>query len=374
MEGNQRVNKSVLAGKLNDFDCELSVDQVLQRVFDKQHFRDRIALISGQVQLNFAQLEIRACHLADQLLKHIQERNNDANHGEDRIIAVCVKPSCDLIVALLAIWKIGAAYLPIDPAFPINRVLHILNETKPNIFLTCKSLLEDSGWNSIIQGDLVFNYDDISFEQAKQYEKRQFPSSDPKSTGRNLAVVLYTSGSSGVPKGVRLTHRNIMNRIYWQWKTFPFQTTEMACFKTALTFVDSIAEIWAPLLAGISIVIVPKTVTQNPELFVTILETYQVTRLVLVPSLLTSMLTYINTRANSQKRLLHSLRLWVCSGEVLSEHVLRQFYDYFGDGYQICNFYGSTEIMGDVAYINFHSHSQVQASLLKNKVPIGNYD
>ena len=87
-----------------------------------------------------------------------------------------------------------------------------------------------------------------------------------------LAVVLYTSGSTGTPKGVRLEHQTIYHRLRWQWKTFPFDQDEVGCCKTALTFVDSIAEIWAPLLAGIPVHVVPKAVTQNTEQFINQLE------------------------------------------------------------------------------------------------------
>lgn len=93
----------------------------------------------------------------------------------------------------------------------------------------------------------------------------------------NLAIVLYTSGSTGIPKGVRLPFSIILNRLNWQWSEFPYSCTEQyGCFKTALTFVDSVSEIWGPLLNGMTIVVVPKHVTKDPVQLVNVLEQYKV--------------------------------------------------------------------------------------------------
>lgn len=93
----------------------------------------------------------------------------------------------------------------------------------------------------------------------------------------DLAVVLYTSGSTGIPKGVRLPHKVILNRLNWQFKTFPYsQSEKIGVFKTALTFVDHVSEIWGPLLNGLAILVVPKCTTKDPEKLVQLLEKYKV--------------------------------------------------------------------------------------------------
>lgn len=189
--------------------------------------------------------------------------------------------------------------------------------------------------------------------------------------------------------GVRLPHSIILNRLQWQWKTFPYsQTEKVGIFKTALTFVDSISEIWGPLLNGkiqvfivsdnafnitlllfeeMAILVIPKEVTKDPERLVSALEKYKIERLVLVPTLLRAILMYLDLK--NKPSLLFNLKIWVCSGEILSTILAESFFDYFEEGtHVLCNFYGSTEIMGDVTYFVCESKAQMKSF---DKVPIG---
>lgn len=165
-----------------------------------------------------------------------------------------------------------------------------------------------------------------------------------------------------------MPHSIIVNRLKWQWDAFPYSPTEtVGIFKTALTFVDSVAEIWGPLLCGMAIVVVPKEVTKDPQRLVDTLQKYKIERLVLVPTLLKSLLMYLSMKDNPS--LLRSLKIWVCSGETLPVSLANEFFDYFGEhGHVLCNFYGSTEIMGDVTYYVCKSKAQLEAYV---NVPIG---
>lgn len=183
-------------------------------------------------------------------------------------------------------------------------------------------------------------------ERSKLFSNANIDKSNTLTRGiSDLGLVLYTSGSTGTPKGVRLRHCVVQNRLEWQWKRFPYSATEIyGIFKTALTFVDSVTEIWGPLLNGMTLVIVPKEVTKNPSSLVDILEEYKIERLVLVPTLLRSLLMYLSLQENNE-RLLYNLKIWVCSGEPLSLQLAKEFFDYFEEGTHIlCNFYGSTEV------------------------------
>lgn len=181
-----------------------------------------------------------------------------------------------------------------------------------------------------------------------------------------------------------------MNRLQWQWEVFPYSSTEqVGVFKTALTFVDSITEIWSPLLTSNyrlyfisiksldifptflfserAILVVPKCVTKDPTQLVLILQKYEIERLVLVPTLLKSLLIYLSLKRDAT--LLRKLKLWVCSGETLPVSLANEFYDYFPENeYLLCNFYGSTEIMGDVTYFICRGKNQLRNY---TNVPIG---
>ncbi|XP_055633046.1 beta-alanyl-bioamine nonribosomal peptide synthetase ebony [Toxorhynchites rutilus septentrionalis] len=317
----------------------------------------------GQLKTNYHVLNSTANRLAAAAIDEISNHHkSQPNRDGDYIIAVCMHPSDRLVTMLLSIWKAGAAYLPLDPTFPPNRIEHILGEARPLLVV-----YEDYENVAVFGETPAISYADLR-EKASGLSNANILPEQMLGAGNNeLALVLYTSGSTGVPKGVRLNHATIMNRLQWQWNRFPYSETEkVGIFKTALTFVDSVTEIWGPLMNGMAVVVVPKKITNNPEKLVELLEEYRIERLVLVPTLLRSLLLYLPMQ---KKKLLYNLRIWVCSGEPLQLSLAKEFFDYFEEGvHELCNFYGSTEVMGDVTYFVCESKKQLSNY---EKVPIG---
>ncbi|XP_017887731.1 uncharacterized protein LOC108629509 [Ceratina calcarata] len=275
------------------------------------------------------------------------------------LVGVCMKPSHRLPIVLIAIEKAGMAYLPLDTEFPMTRMKHILQEAQPFAIV-----IEETADPAIYEGTSTLTYNQLSKLSEGEAKEDLKIEEDPE----KIAIVLYTSGSTGIPKGVLLPHATVLNRLQWQWEELPYAEDEEHCvFKTSLTFVDSVSEIWGPLLRGRTLIVVPKDVTRDPERFVALLEKYKIQRLVLVPSLLQSILMYLSLR--SKDSALSSLRLWICSGETLPVSLAEQFFVTFDNGEKIlANFYGSTEIMGDVAYYLLNDRRQLQSA---EKVPIG---
>ena len=106
----------------------------------------------------------------------------------------------------------------------------------------------------------------------------------------DAAYVIYTSGSTGAPKGVVALHRGALNRFNWMWRQFPFAPGEVCCMKTSLSFVDSVWEIFGPLLQGVRLVIASDEAASEPHRLVEFLAEHRITRIVLVPSLLQALL------------------------------------------------------------------------------------
>ncbi|HVA90569.1 MAG TPA: AMP-binding protein, partial [Chloroflexota bacterium] len=174
------------------------------------------------------------------------------------------------------------------------------------------------------------------------------------------AYLLYTSGSTGRPKGVLGLHQGAVNRFHWMWEQFPFEPDEICCQKTSLNFVDSVWELFGPISRGIRTVIIPDSIVKDPHVFVQALAGGNVTRIVLVPSLLRELLDTFSDLASRVPR----LRLWVSSGEVLPADLADRFFACLPDR-GLINLYGSSEVSADVTW------HEVTAAVGLPPVPIG---
>ncbi|XP_026808972.1 uncharacterized protein LOC113551127 [Rhopalosiphum maidis] len=373
---------SVASSILQGPSVPINNDIQLHRLFERNEkvYPEHMAVMHGElgqpsVRLNFTELNA----ISNQLARGIIARAGPKNNDDDFVVAVQLPPGDGLIATLLAIWKAGAAYLPFDVAAPRHRIQHVIDEAKPCLVITCTPEAEVYGNKSHIVYSLKQLKSQSITLSASNLEDRE--TLVGYVDGRRPATIIYTSGSTGTPKGVRLPHCVIFNRLNWQWNRFPYSDTEHMCvFKTSLTFVDSVAEIWAPLLhdAPRCLMVIPKAITKDPERLINILHENKIERLVLVPSLLRAILLYLGisnnneqqssmTNQNDERGILSSLKLWVCSGEPLPVSLAKQFLDTFS-GHTLCNFYGSTEIMADVSYYAIKSFKDL---CFGDKIPIG---
>ncbi len=310
-------------------------DKCIHQLFEEQAARtpDAVAVIfGGQRALTYGELNARANRLAH----HLRAQGV----GAETLVGICVERSPEMVVGLLGILKAGGAYVPLDPSYPRQRLAFMLQDAGVAALLTQSQLLDRLPPTTARVICLDRDWTEIGAQ----------PSDNPDSPGSpvradNLAYVIYTSGSTGQPKGVQAPHQAAVNRFAWMWRAMPFAAHEVCCQKTALSFVDSVWEIFGPLLQGVPSVIIPDAVVKDPSRFVTTLRDHKVTRLVLVPSLLRAML---ESEAQLQARLPH-LTHWVCSGEALSIELVQRFYAQLPNA-RLINLYGSSEVAADATW------------------------
>jgi amino acid adenylation domain-containing protein/non-ribosomal peptide synthase protein (TIGR01720 family) len=323
------------------------LDRPIHTWFEEQVDRtpDTVAISRGAEQVTFRELNRRANRLA----RHLRE----LGVFEEQLVAVCLERSIDAVVALLAVLKAGGAYVPLDPGYPIERLAFMLKDSRAAVLITSKSLRDifPVTSSSILCVD----------SDASAIQKHSPKNLAPTLGGGKLAYVIYTSGSTGRPKGVLATHAGAVNRFFWMWEAYPFEPDEVCCQKTALSFVDSIWEIFGPLLKGVRLVIIPDEVLLDPHALIRSLEHHSVTRIVLVPSLLRAIL---DSDFDIPRRLAR-LRICVSSGESLSQELVQRFQEILPAAI-LLNLYGSSEVSADVTFYDTRTYSEEFGS-----IPIG---
>ena len=309
-------------------------DSIQQRFLSQSELTpDAIAVREHGRQLTFGQLRELSLSLA--------ERLRSLGAGPETRVALAVERSIEMTRGLLAILETGAAYVPLDPHDPPERLGFVLEDSQAGILITQQKFFGKFPFHKAHTVCL-----DSEWEPIVSPPPQKSRSSGPLVTGpEDAAYVLYTSGSTGKPKGVEGTQRGCLNRLAWMWREYPFAAGEVCCQKTNLGFVDSVWEIFGPLLAGVPNVIIPAETLHDPELLLQTLAGEQVTRIVLVPSLLRMLLEHEPQLGERVPK----LKLWTCSGEVLPVELVERFRAGF-PGARLLNLYGSAEVAADVTW------------------------
>ena len=288
-----------------------------------------IAIRAADTEVSYEELDTRAAKLAAVL--------KAAGMQAGQVVAILQERSVACVVSILAVLKNGGVYLPLDVTFPDERIRFMLNDSGAAFLLTEKQYLD----GRILTGPAILLLEDVAAQDVLP-----IPAGASRSSQDNIYII-YTSGSTGMPKGVMGSQRGLLNRLYWGWDQYPYAAAEVACLKTNLGFVDHVAELFAPLLKGIPLVMVSNSQLQDVETFAAVLADNKVSRITLVPSLLQSLI-----RLKKHSRLqLGALKYVFCSGEELSFYLARQFYQEFGQT-RLVNIYGSSEVSADVTCYN----------------------
>ncbi|MER7757770.1 amino acid adenylation domain-containing protein [Kitasatospora sp. NPDC097643] len=293
-----------------------------------------IAVIAGETRLTYAELNHRANRIAHRL--------RALGAGPERLVGLCLDRGPELLPALLGVLKSGAAYLPLDPANPEDRLRWMVRDAAAGIVLTESAHAELVG--RIHQGTTVV-LDADPEELAAQPSTDPLPAGDPD----NLVYVIYTSGSTGRPKGVCLTHRNVLRLHESAHVHYGFTASDVWPLFHSYAFDVSVWEMWGALLHGGTLVVVPAEVSRSPEDFLDLLAEHRVTVLNQTPSAFRSLVAAAGEGDPRIGRL--ALRAVVFAGERLNVADLRPWVDRLGlDRPVLVNMYGITETTVHTTY------------------------
>ncbi|MFL6075228.1 MAG: non-ribosomal peptide synthetase [Mycobacteriales bacterium] len=297
---------------------------VLPRLFEEQVRRtpDRTAVVFEGARLSYAELDT----LAGRLARRLAERGA----GPERVVAVAIPRSLELIVALYAVHKAGAAYLPVDPDYPADRISFLLADAAPALLLTTAGQDPVPGAVPRLPVDLT---DLAAGGDAGPVETAELTPAHP-------AYVIYTSGSTGRPKGVVVTHGAIVNRLRWMQSEYRLTGRDRVLQKTPSSFDVSVWEFFWPLLVGARLVVARPDGHRDPAYLSQLIQRRGVTVLHFVPSMLDAFL------AGGDVSGCRSVRLLITSGEALSGESATRLHARLDT--RLENLYGPTEAAVDV--------------------------
>ncbi|MFF4379835.1 amino acid adenylation domain-containing protein [Kitasatospora sp. NPDC001547] len=280
--------------------------------------------------LTYAELDARANRLARHLI--------GLGVGPEHTVALAVPRSPRMVVALLAVLKAGGAHLPVDLAYPADRIRLMLDDAAPVLLLTDTATagrLPETGLPRLL-------LDDPALDRATAALAGTAPT-DADRTRPLLpdhpAYVIYTSGSTGRPKGVLGLHRALVNRLTWFAEELPGQRKAAILAKSPVSVIDGITELLAPLLSGGSTVLVDADTARSVPELAAATARHGIARLTVVPSLLNAFLDGFRDGELSGAA---GCAVWICSGEQLPAATVRAFRRALPRA-RLLNFYGASE-------------------------------
>lgn len=313
--------KNQILNDFNNWQVELPDDKNVIELFEEQvtQHPDTTAVVLGNVSLTYNELNKKA----NQLARYLQGngiQNND-------IVGVCFNKNIEFIISILAILKCGGVYLPISIEYPEDRISYIVDNSKARIVISNKemSYLEDK--TKVVN---LYNLNLDSFDTSNlnmQYDNT------------HLCYIIYTSGSTGNPKGVMLSHKNLINFAYTFNDCFnnKFSINDNCLSLTSVSFDVSICELFVPLIFGSALVIYPEESLTNIDLLCKILEKDKITFLYLPPNILQDVSSYI-----LENNIQTSMNKMLVGVESIKNGTLNEYFK-INPNFEIVNGYGPTE-------------------------------
>lgn len=282
--------------------------------------------------------------------------------GRGDIVAVSLERSPRMLVAIFAVLKTGAAYLPIDSEYPQDRIHYMLEDSQAKVVITdLTEVLDppDSRWF------------DVCAMPCDEPNGVRYTS---KAHSRDPAYVIYTSGSTGRPKGVVIEHHSVINRLEWMQQIHPLDNSDVILQKTPVSFDVSVWELFWWSMTGASVALLAPGAQRDPRALVEAIRNHDVTVAHFVPTMFEP---YVQALTDDRQMLasVANLRCLFTSGEALSPAVVNKYRKLFSEGSRpprLINLYGPTEATVDVTYFELDLVSRDDIEVVPIGFPINN--
>ena len=301
------------------------------RVVEDQAARtpDAVAASTADAQLTYADLDARANRLAHRL--------RELGVGPDKVVALCGDRSLAALIGLLAVWKAGGAYLPLDPAYPAERLGGILEDSAPVVMLTTSgagstALAAALSGSSIKAPVLDLDMPAWMDRPSANLGRTGIGQTDKAPGAGSLAYLLYTSGSTGRPKGVMVEHASVVNLLRSVRTLIGIEAGDRMLALTTLSFDIAVVELWLPLTCGAETVLAEHAASLDPKLLATILARRQITHFQATPATWRMLIDFGWRGAASLTA--------ICTGEALPAALASEIRERVG---RLWNMYGPTE-------------------------------
>jgi len=306
--------------------CDFSIkeekyfeNKMIYQLFEEQVEKtpDQLALVFGDKTLTYRELNEKANQLG-----HLLE---EKGAGSDRVIAIMTERSVEMIIGVLSILKAGSAYLPIDPSLPEDRINYMLDICNIKILLTQRRF----------ENKIKFKGQIMDLEDSKIYKCSSLNLTQ-RNNSNDLAYIIFTSGTTGNPKGVMIEHQSISNTIQWRKKEYKLDSKDNVLQLFSYSFDGFLTSFFTPIVSGAKVILPNEEEAKDPIAIKNLIAFFKITHFICVPILFHVILE--NLTPEEAK----SLKVVTLAGDKISEKTLAKSKE-VNEGLEIVNEYGPTE-------------------------------
>ncbi|CAH1774021.1 unnamed protein product [Owenia fusiformis] len=335
---------------------------------------EKVAIRFGDRVTTFGQLNGKANSLARALkFQLVNNKKVDFSGDKQHIVALFMSESDTAVMSALSVLKLGAAYTVMDKILPPDRIKYIIDQAGVAAIVATEDNIEYLKAANLGDDTLVLSLSDLlNYAQSANLSEDNIPDIDglPGFDEKlGMCIVIYTSGSTGSPKGVRISHASLLNNFNYIWDVVNLKEGDVTSAMTSLMFIPHATDIFCPLLQGLPVVIVPKSIKQDPEELIELLDRENVSVIPFIaPSLLDVILQFVQMFDDPK---IQTLRFANVGGEAVPTQIVHDFYDYFNEGVVLVDSWGLTETSNDATWMEFRGKKDIAEGVFDEGVSIG---